>query len=734
MPETTINNINLEKHLSLLREMVPDSVDLYACDTAGGLIAADRGNTGEFHGLHSVIDCNRCFEPDCNPGVACLECGASNSKIIPVCNTQEEPVAYLIAVLNDTRASHVEIVSGLITRSFQVVAPCIEKEYSLTAELDAMATELASRYEELNLVYETTDDITDIENEGHTLTSLIRKYIEHLDVDMIALTFPKQERIFSSTNGSEPIPEAYNIINSLGQTYLDRVSKDGDFLLINDFTDLKHEEYQLRIPCKLMACPVLNSQGDATGILVCINHIWHTDFYNSDKNLLHVMARKVAKIVQSNYDAGTGLINQRSFASLVKDATSRSRSRGQFHCVLNIDLDKLKVINESLGRDAGDHIIKCVANLLQDRIRSLDSVSYLGDGRYGVLLEQCSMEQGLQLAESLRKLIGESTFTWNSTSIETSITIGISLIEPHTEHYNDVLEAAEMARNAAKELGQNRVRLYRQSDENIALRKDHLHWVTRIQQALRNDMFIVYCQVISPAKPATRDYHFEILLRLQEEDGSIIPPGKFIPPAEQFNLMPIIDRWVIDRTFSTLSSAGFSRTHGEGIVSINISGQSLADPELTGYIFSNMDKYRIAPDCICFEITETSAIRDINFAQKIFRQLKSRGFRLSLDDFGTGLNSFSYLKDMPVDYLKIDGSFVRTILDDRVTSAMVESINHVGHVMGLETIAEYAENDALVAQLKHIGVDHLQGYAIAEPVALKEYLSGLRTTDSACTG
>lgn len=734
MPDCTVNNLGLEKHLNLLRDVVPNSVDLYACNASGRLIAAADGNARNTTAGDWIVEGSVLSGLAENPRGACMVPGFKKRYLTPVCNTLDEPVVYLVAILNDHNESQEDVTENLISRSCSAVASCIEKEYNLTAELDAMALELAGRYEELNLIYGTTDDITDFENEGHTLTNLIEKYIEHLDVDMIALAFPKQERVFSATNGHDPIPEAYEIILNLGRNYSSNSGDTGKFIIINDFTDPQRDRYHLHVPCKIMACPVLNSRGTSNGILICINHMQRTDFFNSDKNLLSVMSKKVAKIVQSNYDVMTGLINQHAFEYVIQDAIKTSRRKGLFHCVLNIDLDKLKVINDSLGREAGDHIIQSVADLIHNKLRNADTVSYLGEGRYGALLEQCTMEQGMQVSESLRNLVRESEFTWESVPVEASISIGMVLIEPHTQSIDEVLESVEMARDAAKEGGYNRIHLYRQSDNDIALRKEHLGWVARIQQALRNDEFITFCQTISPVSRTSERYHFEVLLRMVDKDGSIITPNKFIPPAERFNLMPTIDRWVINHTMNILSSEGLAQKPGDGVISINLSGQSLADRELTSYIIDKADRYRIAPDCICFEITETSAIRDIAIAQDIFKQLKARGFKLSLDDFGTGLSTFSYLKNMPVDYLKIDGSFVRTILDDNIAFAMVASINHVGHVMGLKTICEYVESDELATQLTNIGVDYLQGYAIGKPVDLRSYISGLHLSTPACAG
>ena len=731
MPDSKLKAISFEKYLTLLRDAAPDSVDLYACDTAGCLIAAAEGNASVIPEEKAVIERELLSKTHCTTGEVVRISDDSNLFLIPVCSVQDEPFAYLAAVVNDSGEPCSKNAHELLNHALPAVASCIEKEFRLTEELDAMARELADRYEELNLVYETTDDITDFGSEGHTLTNLLEKYIEHLNVDMIALAFPKQDRIYSAAIDNASIGDAYGIINKLLHSYAARAGNHGMFLLINDFTDPQRDEYNLHVPCKLMACPVLNVRGAVNGLLVCMNHIHHQDFFNSDKNLLQVISKKVAKIIESNYDVLTGLINQHAFENIIEDAINRSRSKGLFHCLMNIDLDKLKVINESLGRDAGDYLIQNVADLIQEELRTADSVSYLGEGRYGVLLEQCTLDQGMLVAESLRKQVDETVFTWQSNPVELTITIGVALIEPHTRAIDDVLEAVEIARDAAKELGQNRIQMYRQNDSDLLMRKDHLHWVTRIQQALRNDEFTIYCQAICPVAPASNSYHFEILLRMVDTGGSIIMPGKFIPPAERFNLMPIIDRWVISKTFAILATSGYAKSPGEGIISINLSGQSLTDPELTDHVHDNIMRYGIAPDCICFEITETTAIRDIASAQNIFRQLKSIGCKLSLDDFGTGLSSFSYLKEMPVDYLKIDGSFVRSIIDDSVSLAMVTSINHVGHVMGLQTIAEYVESDELAGLLRQIGIDHLQGYAIAKPCDLQEYLSALRSSASA---
>ena len=483
-----------------------------------------------------------------------------------------------------------------------------------------------------------------------------------------------------------------------------------------------------------MASPVASTQNSVVGILVCLNHMSKPDFFNSDKNLLTVMSRKVSKIKQANYDDLTGLMNMHAFQPCLHDAIFSAREKGALHSLLNIDLERLRVINDTFGREAGDATIKTVSMILKKELRHTDSICYFGEGRFGVLLENSNLEQGLQVAGNVREAIKNCPLEWNSETVEINTSIGMALIEPGTPHADAALEAAEIARDSAKESGINQIQVYRHDDQDLAERKNQMQWVSRIQVALRTDMFRLYCQEIQPLTHTKENYHFEILLRLEDESGGIVPPGEFIAPAERFNLMPLLDRWVIDNTFAVLAVNRFAQQAGEGIVSINLSGQSLTDSNLVEFISEKLAEYKLSSGCICFEITETSAISNMRSAHNVIVTLKEQGFHFSLDDFGTGLSSFSYLKELPVDFLKIDGSFVRSILDDRISYAMVSSINQIGHVMGLKTIAEYVENDGIKEQLQLIGVDYAQGYSITRPTPVEQYIAllGTESAQKAC--
>jgi EAL domain-containing protein (putative c-di-GMP-specific phosphodiesterase class I) len=337
-------------------------------------------------------------------------------------------------------------------------------------------------------------------------------------------------------------------------------------------------------------------------------------------------------------------------------------------------------------------------------------------------MEMCTHEQGIKVAQNLCRGVAEASFSSGRGDVELSVSIGIALVGPDASSTDAVFEAAELAREVAKKSGRNQVRVYREDSSELAERKEQMQWVSRIQKTMRDNRFHIYCQEIRPTGATSEKYHFEILIRMIGEDGEIILPDVFIPTAERYNIMPALDRWVIDNTFALLQANSLAQHPGEGMVSINLSGQSLADEGLTEYIGEMLYKHRLLPNCICFEITETTAFGNIQSARKIIDGVRKIGCHFSLDDFGTGLSSFSYLKELPVDFLKIDGSFVRNILKDRISHAMVSSINQIGHVMGLKTVAEFVESEELTKQLELIGVDYLQGYAIGKPMPLQEYL------------
>jgi len=421
---------------------------------------------------------------------------------------------------------------------------------------------------------------------------------------------------------------------------------------------------------------------------------------------------------QASHDELTGLINRREFENRVELALMSARGENLKHAMCYLDLDQFKVVNDTCGHIAGDELLRQLATLLKSEIRSGDTLARLGGDEFGVLYLNCSIEKAKQLAEKLRAVINDFQFNWENKSFTVGVSIGMVAVDQHS-NLHALLSAADTACYVAKDEGRNRIHSYNDNDIALAERTGQMQWVHIITRALEEDRFEVYGQKMMSFDPANAT-HFELLVRMIDENGKVIPPLAFIPAAERYNLMTWIDRWMIKRTFEEIEKLLDKTDRRNVLFAINISAQSLCDDEFLPYIKQLFATSSFDPSLICFEITETSAIVNLTRAQKLMSDLKAQGCCFSLDDFGSGLSSFSYLKNLKVDFLKIDGAFIRDIVDDPIDKALVESINQVGHVMGIKTIAEYAETAEILAELETMGVDFVQGYAVAKPVPMSE--------------
>jgi len=346
-------------------------------------------------------------------------------------------------------------------------------------------------------------------------------------------------------------------------------------------------------------------------------------------------------------------------------------------------------------------------------------VTRLGGDEFGVLLDGCTPEIALEIADKLRQTIRDLRFSWREHTFAIGMSIGLVPITAESGSPTSLLSAADAACYAAKDKGRNRIQVYQAGDQELARRHVEMQWVTRLTQAMEEDRFVLYRQRIEPLASAPAPALHEVLLRLRGEQGELVPPGAFLPAAERYNLMPAIDRWVVRAVLRWVSARMQQGPTGE-CYSINLSGQSLSDEDFPSFIAEEINRSGAPADRICLEITETAAVANLDHALRFIRALKKLGCRFALDDFGSGWSSFSYLKSLPVDYLKIDGSFVKDMAADAVDFAMVESINHIGHAIGIQTIAEFAESEAILEKLRQIGVDYAQGYAIERPRPLAE--------------
>ena len=415
---------------------------------------------------------------------------------------------------------------------------------------------------------------------------------------------------------------------------------------------------------------------------------------------------------QATHDALTGLINRPEFERRLERVLSTNASDAQ-HALLYLDLDQFKVVNDTCGHAAGDDLLRQITMQLQSKVRKRDTLARFGGDEFGVLLEYCTVTQALRIANDLRGAVGDFRFAWQDRIFAIGVSIGLVPIPAAADSLSQLLMAADSACYAAKGRGRNRVHVYKPDDSELVLRHSEMQWVPRIHRALAEGYFRLYEQPIaSLEKRGAELERAEVLIRLLNEDGVVVPAGAFIPAAERYGLIQSVDRWVVRQVLAVLRARGPDQ-HVR--FAINLSGPSLGDEAFLEFVLGELDRWDGPPPCLCFEITETAAVADLSNARRFMGALSARGCCFALDDFGSGLASFSYLKSLPVDCLKIDGCFVRNMVTDQIDCAMVEAIHRVGSVMGIPTIAEWVENHATLERLKTIGVNYAQGYGIAMP-------------------
>lgn len=453
------------------------------------------------------------------------------------------------------------------------------------------------------------------------------------------------------------------------------------------------------------ATPIHDHDGNIAGAVMVFYSVTGENEHN------HLLAH------YATHDSLTGLANRREFDRCLQNLLANAQEHDEEHALCYIDLDQFKVINDTCGHVVGDRMLRQVTYLLKRHIRTSDTLARLGGDEFALLLQHCPLPRAHKIAESMRAIVKNFHYSWEGRRFEIGCSIGLVPITANSISPGEILSEADAACYAAKEKGRNRVQIYEPGDSELARRHGEMRWVTRLNDALHDDRLMLYVQDIRPLTNAL-PMHREILLRLLDEHGEIVTPMSFIPAAERYNLMPDIDRWVIRNTFEWIASSN-NEAGRDVVYNINLSGASVSDTQqLLDYITQQLDIYSVPCDQICFEITETAMVQNLVQVAELINMLKIRGVRFALDDFGSGLSSFMYLKTLPVDMLKIDGEFVRNMINDPVDYAMVSMINAIGRIMEISTVAEFIEDDITLGELGRIGIDYVQGYVINEPQPL----------------
>jgi diguanylate cyclase (GGDEF)-like protein/PAS domain S-box-containing protein len=462
-----------------------------------------------------------------------------------------------------------------------------------------------------------------------------------------------------------------------------------------------------KLPVEERASPIFDQHGNLTGGVLCLRDVSVAREYVQRRSW------------EATHDSLTGLTNRREFENYIHVAINNAKMNHRHYAVCYMDLDRFKVVNDSSGHAAGDELLIQLTQLIKSMVRDSDVFARLGGDEFGLLLNDCNLESAQIIANEILAAVRDFQFSWDGVLHKVGISIGLTSITLDKLNVSEVLGEADSACYWAKEQGRNRVCIYLASDTDLAARRSETGWVARITAALKDNRFVLYHQTYRTLTDETNHcLHLEVLLRMLDDDGEIIAPGSFLPAAERYNLTPDIDRWVINKVFSEFSNLTTVHFTTDLMININISGDSLNSPNLLEFIESRIQTYKVNPKSICFEVTETAAVKNMKSAVEFINACKDLGIKFALDDFGTGTSSFAYLRDLPVDYLKIDGNFIRNLEHNAVDKAMTESINRIGHLMGKITVAEFAENDNTIELLREMGVDFAQGYGVCIPKPL----------------
>lgn len=468
-------------------------------------------------------------------------------------------------------------------------------------------------------------------------------------------------------------------------------------------------------PVRFSSAPIHASSGRRVGTIV----VFH------DISQIRAMAQQL--LWQASHDALTGLVNRREFERRLKTLIETARGKGREHALMFMDLDNFKAVNDTCGHTAGDELLRQLTAVMLSCMRATDTLARLGGDEFGALLESCPPDQGLRIAHAMRETVREFRFVWENKTFSVGVSIGLVPIDAGGGELDRLLALADACCYEAKNKGRDRVQVYRPQDDDGAGRRRELQLVSQINRAFEMGEFRLFRQRILPlATSASSQPYYEVLVRMMDRNGELVPPTGFIPAAERYNLLTSIERWVLSSLVEYLHGQWQSgaiphqpATDGtRGYYAVNLSGASINDKSFPEFLKNLLTRYELPHGLLCFEITETTAISNLTKAAELMHELKGMGYRFALDDFGTGMSSFAYLKYLPVDYLKIAGMFVKDMTQDAMDAAIVEAINRISHILGMQTVAESVENEQTLERVRALGIDFAQGYYIAEPEAL----------------
>jgi diguanylate cyclase (GGDEF)-like protein len=603
----------------------------------------------------------------------------------------------------------------------QLVQPaleCLRRELSLRSKLGSRERDLGIRERDLSLMLEMSSNQT-ATGDADEFDLILKTGLEHMGCALAALWVPDKSISLSMTRSGNPMsPDS---LQRAQQHLMAWMQLQQRTIVVNHIAKVATD---VAAPYKILACPVRHPSERVMGVLALFNPPSAHDFDSHQTRIAELLAKKVTVIIQAQYDASTGLMTRHAFERQAAALLTAAGSSGA-HSILYLDIDRLHVINETFGMHVGDDVIASVAERMAKALPNTALSARISGDRLAALIPNAAIESAAAVAEAIRAAAAAIVPRAGQGSFEVSVSLGVAPVGRSENAFAHALATAEIACKAAKDRGRNRVEVFQDSDQSIIRRHTDILVIGKLREALGNDNFRLDAQPILPLRGNYGRPRFELLIRMMGDRGEIIPPGKFLSSAERYQLMPTVDRWVVRRSCELLGEHGASVGEDIARFAINLSGQSLQDDSFLDFVVDQIKACNLPANVLCFELTETATIGNLAKAQHFLHTLQDLGCQFALDDFGTGVSSLAYLKDLSVNYLKIDGSFVRDSLVNSRSESMIKAIAQLAKVMCMETIAEYVETDVLRARMADLGVDYGQGFAMGKAQPLEDLLKEL---------
>jgi diguanylate cyclase (GGDEF)-like protein len=663
------------------------------------------GDSAEFSGILVTLDADR--------GVYSFAVRGEHIELLGVVS-----LSIRLAAQSEPRPLH------YIRQLVQPALECLKRELALRSKLGSREHDLSVRERDLTLMLEMSSHKSAAASDADEFDLILRTGLEHMNCTLAALWVPEKNISLSQTrSGGAMMP---GVLQRAERHLMAWMSLQQRTIIVNR---IARTASQVAAPYKILACPIRHPSERVIGVLALFNPPSSPDFDLHQTRIAELLAKRATIVIQAQYDASTGLMTRHAFERQAMVLFSSATPLAA-HSILYLDIDRLHVINETFGMHVGDDVIVSVAECLAKGLPPGALSARISGDRLAALIPNTALEAAADVAEAVRESVAVNAPRSRQGAFEVSVSVGVAPVGDSDHPLAHALATAEIACKAAKDRGRNRIEVFQDSDQSIIRRHTDILVVGQLRDALANDSFRLDAQPILPLRGNYGRPRFELLLRMVGDRGEIIPPGKFLSAAERYQLMPTVDRWVVRRSCQLLGRHAASVGEDIARFAINLSGQSLRDDAFLDFVIDQITDCGVAPSVVCFELTETATIGNLTKAQRFIRSLQDLGCQFALDDFGTGVSSLAYLKDLSVNYIKIDGSFVRDAIANPRSESMIKAIAQLAKVMCMETIAEYVETDALRVRMTELGVDYGQGFAMGKAQRLEDLLAELVIYDA----